>query len=428
MAADNPYALGGLIGGIFFAAYMLAQFPGGYAGDRHGHRSVIVISLFWAALATLISGLCGALATFIAARIFTGLGEGIYYANDRSVIAATTPAEKRSFAMGVVITGLSVGITLATVGAPALIDIGRDLLGQDNAWRMPFFILAAVTALASLWIARQLWRTREPSDRPVPALGLVGKYAGLFFVLLFGLYLASRQGAFPPWMLTMLELALALAVIIFIFSVKSREMKGALNDSNLVLLYLSNIAVLWNLWFFGFWAVSIVSGNGANSFKAAALTAMFTGLAGLVGFPIGGWLADWTFRAGHGRKRLQLLLTAVQCALILALAVYIQEGGTSPLVMAALLFFAGLFFSALQPVSHALVADIAEPRYRGSAFGLYNLIGEIGAVLSPVLAGTLRDHYGGWAPAVFLDGAMVALSFVFLLFLRERIGAADQSL
>ena len=101
----------------------------------------------------------------------------------------------------------------------------------------------------------------------------------------------------------------------------------------------------------------------------------------------------------------------------------VQQGGTSPLVMAALLFFAGLFFSALQPVSHALVADIAEPRYRGSAFGLYNLIGEIGAVLSPVLAGTLRDHYGGWAPAVFLDGAMVALSFVCLAFLREKIVA-----
>ena len=93
MATSNPYALGGLIGSIFFAAYMLTQFPGGYAGDRHGHRSVIAISLFWAAIATFLSGLAGALVAFIAARIFTGLGEGVYYANDRSVIAQTTPAK-----------------------------------------------------------------------------------------------------------------------------------------------------------------------------------------------------------------------------------------------------------------------------------------------------------------------------------------------
>lgn len=44
MATDQPYALGGLIGSIFFAGYMLTQFPGGYAGDRYGHRTVVAIS------------------------------------------------------------------------------------------------------------------------------------------------------------------------------------------------------------------------------------------------------------------------------------------------------------------------------------------------------------------------------------------------
>ena len=43
--ADKPYALGGLIGGLFFAGYMLTQFPGGYLGDKYGHRTIIVLSL-----------------------------------------------------------------------------------------------------------------------------------------------------------------------------------------------------------------------------------------------------------------------------------------------------------------------------------------------------------------------------------------------
>ena len=44
-------------------------------------------------------------------RVITGLGEGAYYSNDRSLIAETTPERERSLGMGVVITGLALGIT-----------------------------------------------------------------------------------------------------------------------------------------------------------------------------------------------------------------------------------------------------------------------------------------------------------------------------
>jgi ACS family D-galactonate transporter-like MFS transporter len=102
----------------------------------------------------------------------------------------------------------------------------------------------------------------------------------------------------------------------------------------------------------------------------------------------------------------------------------LQIGGQSPVVRAAVLFFAGLFFNALQPVSHAMVADLAPPTSRGSAFGTYNLIGEIGAVLSPTISGTLRDMYHAWAPAVYLDGALILASFACLLFVRESARAS----
>ncbi len=419
MATGNPYALGGLIGSIFFAGYMLTQFPGGYAGDRHGHRSVIVISLFWACVATLVSGLAGTLVAFIAARIFTGLGEGVYYANDRSVIAQTTPLEKRSLAMGLVITGLSIGITLATLGGAWLIELGRSVLGDVNAWRLPFFALSVFSLLVAYGVRRELWRTRAPEDNPGAALRLISQYAVVFFALIFGLFLLAEGVALPNWGLTVLELVLALGLIVFVWRVKGQEIAGAIKDRNLVLLYVSFIPVLWNLWFLGFWAVSIVSSAAHGSFMQAALTAMFTGLAGILGYPAGGWLADRTMRLGLGRKPVLLSFTLAQAVLTLVFAYYLQIGGQSPVVMAALLFGAGLFFNALQPVSHAMVADLAAPEHRGSAFGTYNLIGEIGAVLSPTISGTLRDAYNGWAPAVYLDGVLILASFACLLFVRE---------
>src|SRR3954470_8203934 len=147
---DKPFALGGLIGGLFFAGYMLTQFPGGWLGDRYGHRTIIVISLLWAGIATILSGLITGLVAFIAIRVFTGLGEGAFFSNDRSLIAEDTPPEKRSLGMGFVITGLAIGITIATVFAPNLIDLGGGVFASDEAWRMPFLFLGGATLAVAL--------------------------------------------------------------------------------------------------------------------------------------------------------------------------------------------------------------------------------------------------------------------------------------
>ena len=66
-----------------------------------------------------------------------------------------------------------------------------------------------------------------------------------------------------------------------------------------------------------------------------------------------------------------------------------------------------------------MIADIAEPRLLGSAFGMNNMIGEIGAVLSPAVSGALRNATGGWEAAVFLDAGLIACAVVLILFVRE---------
>src|SRR4051795_10562536 len=124
---------------------MLTQFPGGYLGDKYGHRTIITISLIWAGIATLVSGVITGLVAFIAVRVITGLGEGAFYSNDRSLIAQETPAEKRSLGMGVVITGLSLGITIATIFAPNLIELGGSVFASDEAWRMVFLVFGVAT-------------------------------------------------------------------------------------------------------------------------------------------------------------------------------------------------------------------------------------------------------------------------------------------
>src|SRR3954452_21578212 len=211
-ATEKPYALGGLIGGLFFAGYMLTQFPGGWLGDRYGHRTIIVLSLVWAGLATMLSGVITGLVAFIAIRVFTGLGEGAFYSNDRSLIAETTPIEKRSFGMGVVITGLAIGITIATVFAPNMIDLGAQVFAAQDAWRMTFLMLGGATLLVAIACATYFGRQRHRLPYGPPLVRMLG-FAAVGLTAVMGVYFVGDAAGLSDLWIAVLEVALALSLV-----------------------------------------------------------------------------------------------------------------------------------------------------------------------------------------------------------------------
>jgi MFS family permease len=150
------------------------------------------------------------------------------------------------------------------------------------------------------------------------------------------------------------------------------------------------------------------------------LTATFFGVAGIIGFPVGGWIGDREKRKGRGRKHMLVTFTLIQGLLTVAFGLYLSAGGNAIWALGALLFITSLFFNALQPMWHALAADLVPTAaLLGAAFGLMNLIAEMGAVLSPAISGVLRDATGDWSAAVLLDAGLILGSFVLLCFVRE---------
>src|SRR5918992_281269 len=429
---ENPYAVSGLVAGsLFFAGYMLTQFPGGYLGDKFGYRTIIVISTVWAALATILTGLMTALVGLVALRVITGLGEGMFYSNDRSVVVEQTPEEKRSLGLGVVITGLAIGITIALISTPFLIGLGNSVFGADEAWRMPFIVLGAVTLILGVGITMFFKRQRGARQfRPdyLSALRELGKYSVVFFVIIMGAYLLARLLDLPEWVVAVAMAFVALLLVGFAFRTMGEEIAPVLYNKNLILIYILAIAILWNLWFFSFWSVSIVSQAAPQAtFLHAALTADLNAGAGIIGFPLGGWIADYAKRKGWGRKVMLISFTVAEGLLTVAFGLYLIYGGQALSVMGILLFFQAVFFFALQPISQALTADlVAASALLGAAFGMWNLIGEMGAVLSPAISGVLRDATGGWGPALYLDAGIILTSFVLLMFVREpRVERAE---
>jgi ACS family D-galactonate transporter-like MFS transporter len=418
--ADNPHALGGLIGGLFFAGYMLTQLPGGYLGDRFGHRSIVVVSLIWAGIATLLTGLISGLVLFILVRVFTGLGEGAYYSNDRSVISAATPVRQRSVGLGVAITGLSIGITLATVGTPVLINWGRRWLSAGQEWRAPFFLLGAITLLTGLAVYAYFRSGGHGMQIGKAALNLLG-ISAVSLTAVMAVYFLGRALKIGEIGIAVIEVILAAGLLAVFLSRRGEGTRAATRSRDLWLVYVSMFAVLWNLWFFGFWSVAIIADVAKQlGFGQAALVAGFNAGAGILGFPAGGWLSDYAVRRGWGRKPMLLSFTLIQGLLTIAFAYTATRDEPNVVLLAALLFTASLFFNALQPISHALLADLAEPSIRGTAFGMSNLVGETGAVLSPAISGVLRDATGGWGAALYLDAAIVLASFVVIVFVREK--------
>lgn len=416
--ASKPYALGGLIGGLFFAGYMLTQFPGGYLGDRYGHRTIIVISLIWAGLATLLSGVISGLVAFIAVRVFTGLGEGAFYSNDRSLIAEQTPVEKRSLGMGFVITGLALGITIATVFAPDLLDLGGQVFAAADAWRMAFLVLGAATLVVGIAVAVYFSRQRPGLPYGRAALHMLA-FAAVGLAAVMAVYFIGDAVGLSDLWIAALEVALALALAGAVLLRRGGDVGAVLRSRDLMLIDLAFIAVLWNLWFFSFWSVSIVADAAHTSFGRSALIAAFNAGAGILGFPAGGWLSDVAVRRGIGRKPLVVGFTAAQLTLTLAFGVVVAAGSPSVWLLAGLLFGASTFFNAMQPIAQAMLADIAAPEHHGVAFGMNNLIGEMGAVLAPAVSGALRDATGAWTAAVFLDAGLIAIAVLLLALVRE---------
>jgi len=413
--AYEPHAVGGLIGSMFFAGYMLTQFPAGFLGDRFGRRTMLVISTIWAGVATILSGVSRGLNAFVAARVLTGLGEGAYYSNDRALVAQVTPAEKVGTGMGVVFVGLAFGLTSATVFSPWLIETAEGFMGQA-AWSFPFLLFGPPTVVVGLFMHRLLPGGAVETYRG--ALPRLIAYSLLFLLVIMGIFHLSLSLRLGVLWQTMFVLMVAFVLVGLISSRIGPSGATVLRDRSLLLMYLSAIPILFTLWFFGFWALLVVSESSDLGLSGAALYAGLFGLANAIGYPLGGVVCD-RIPGIAGRKRLYALVCVTVAVLVALMVPSIQAEDLT--AMAILLFLIGMVFAAMQTVHMTLTADLSPPDQLGRSFGMWNLVAEFGALLSPVICGYLRDATGSWDAAIVLTSALLLASAALVVLVPRAV-------
>lgn len=135
-------------------------------------------------------------------------------------------------------------------------------------------------------------------------------------------------------------------------------------------------------------------------------------------------LAAYPAGALSDRVNRMNMLTIGLALLIAADVALAFSGGLAGVTLGVVLW--GLHMGFTQGLLATLVADTAPPELRGTAYGVFNLLGGLALLAASVLAGALWDIFG--PRATFLTGAgFTTLALLLLGFLRWRVPSLGAS-
>ena len=382
----------GWIFSAFVLGYAVSQIPGGWLGDRFGPRGVMAAAILWWSFFTAVTALAGELflasligivGSFLVVRVLIGIGEAVAPPNGNRVIANWAAARERGLAVGIAVSGSSLGGALT----PPFIVWVMVTWG----WRAAFYIAGAagiVLALVWYWLVRDRpeqhpWvnaaereyiaqaptagdepedESEDEPDAAGPALGPV------------------------PWR-----------------ALLSCPSLWLMTAAYTVLGYIGYIYLSW----FYLYLVNVLH----FSVESGGLYGMAPFVAGAIGAPFGGWLTDrlsqrFGKRIGRcGVGFVSLLLTAGLIA--------IGASVTNPyLAVLFLALGAGTLFLGVAAY-FATTIDLAKT-YAGTLGGFMNMGGNLGGTLSPTLTPLLAQHYG-WDSALYTAAGLAAVASLFWL-------------
>ena len=139
--------------------------------------------------------------------------------------------------------------------------------------------------------------------------------------------------------------------------------------------------------------------------------------------PIGGWIADRLVRMGWSetRARKSVVTVAFLTGLLLIPAARVTSAGA-----AVGLIIGGCLVGLATGNLLVILQSCAPPAKIGLWTGVYNFIGNIAGILSPLITGFLIDRSGSYAPPFMLAAGLIALGPLALWFVIRELRAAEE--
>ena len=376
----------GLILSAFGWTYAAMQIPGGWLVDRVAPRLLYALALiFWSA-DTLLMGFGTSFAVLVGLRLLVGAVEAPAYPINNRVVTAWFPERERATAIGFYTSGQFVGLAFLT---PVL-----AWLQHSFGWHMVFVVTGAA---GIIWGVIWYLVYREPRDfkgANAAEIALIQEGGGL-------VYLGDRKLT-PKQPFNWADFGLVLS---------KRKLWG---------VYLGQFCLTSTLWFFLTWFPTyLVKYRGMDYIKSGFLASL-PFLAAFIGVLCSGFLSDWMIRRGAsvGAARKTPIITGLLISTAMIGANYADSTNW-------VIFFLALAFfgNGLASITWSLVSALAPTRLLGLTGGVFNLIGNLSAIVTPLIIGFLVQG-GSFAPAIAYVAALAllgALSYILLVGKVERV-------
>ncbi|RQZ14761.1 MFS transporter [Burkholderia sp. Bp9031] len=380
----------GLVFSAFGWTYALMQIPGGWLVDKVSPRVLYAGALALWSAATLLLGFAGSFVGLIVLRLAVGALEAPAYPINNRVVTTWFPTGERASAIGGYTSGQFVGLAFLT---PVLAWLQVHL-----GWHMVFVATGlAGIAWAAIWYAVY----REPrAFRGVNAaeIALIRDGGGL--VDLEDRIAARTERTPSTW----------------------RDLGIVLGRRKLWGIYLGQFALNSTLWFFLTWFPTYLVKYRGMDFIKSGFLASLPFLAAFVGVLCSGVLSDWLMRCGasQGFARKLPIISGLLISTCIIGANYVTSTGWVIAFM-TIAFFGNGFAS----ITWSLVSGLAPARLLGLTGGVFNLIGNLSAIATPIVIGLLVDG-ADFSRAITYIAAMAlagSLSYGLLVGKVERIDA-----
>ncbi|MDA0706688.1 MAG: MFS transporter [Proteobacteria bacterium] len=351
----------GLLAGTAFALfYVVLGVPVARLADRVNRRNLIAVAVaIWSGM-TALSGLAANLWQLALARIGVGIGEAGCSPPAHAMIADLYPPQQRSAAMGVYTLGISAGVMLAYMAGGWVV--------QNIGWREAFFIVGLPGLLLAALVR---FTVREPTRGAAEQRHDSGDQPTLRDVASF--LLARESFTF---------MALGAGVSSFV-----------------------GYAIIFNMPSF------MVRSLGVGEAEIGFSLGPIYGIAGGLGFFLGGFLADRIGAHGH-RKALSFIAAATAISAICYATVFLSM----TLAWCLALFVLPTIFSNfyLAPVL-SQTQSLVSLRMRAVASSLVLLIiNVIGLLIGPPVTGMVSDLLRASQGEESMRYALLVVSVVLL--------------
>ncbi|WP_210506958.1 MFS transporter [Pantoea ananatis] len=381
------HQLGVVISAALIGLALGAMIAGPLA-DRFGRRLMIIFSVLFFGLWTLVTAFSHSIEQMILFRFLTGLGLGAAMPNVSTLVAEYAPERRRSFIITVVFCGFTFG---AASG------------GFAASWLLPRYEWHSVLLLGGilpLLVLPVLIRQLPESVR----------------------FLISR-GAPAERIRTILERMIPGSTNPH-SQFQSSEADATQPDKNAIATvisprYRTGSLMLWGGYFMGLflvyligsWLPSLVSKQGMTVTQAAIITAMYQA-GGTLGSLFAGWLMD--------RFNANLALAVIYfCGGIAIVALGFSPAQVT--VMSSIAFCSGFCFNGANTGMNALSASYYPTHARATGSSWMHGVGRIGAILSAFVGAEMLSL--GWSfNLIFLLLAIPSVLTTAMLVIKNRYG------